>query len=208
MAWTGAATRIAKNQGVASRPDVQAIVDKANTDTAPLRNEVIGKQSVDLLREPTRLKESNMGNLVADAMRLKYAEAEAAITNSGGLRADVRGTPPSGTEAADEITRGEMFGVLPFGNQTVLLTMTGANLVTALTNGFSPVCNPLIATGRFPQVSGLKITFHCSGTTAVVDEILKDPQRMVLDGARIGAGCWTRSWPTGPPRSATTSSRR
>jgi 2',3'-cyclic-nucleotide 2'-phosphodiesterase (5'-nucleotidase family)/predicted AlkP superfamily phosphohydrolase/phosphomutase len=173
VAWAGAATRIAKNQGVASRPDVQAIVDKANTDTAPLRNRVIGTQSVDLLRDPTRLKESNMGNLVADAMRAKYPEAEAAITNSGGLRQDIRGTPPSAGEAVNEITYGEMFAVLPFGNQTVIETLTGAQLVTALTNGFSPVCNPLVATGRFPQVSGLKITFHCNGTTAVVDQILK-----------------------------------
>jgi 2',3'-cyclic-nucleotide 2'-phosphodiesterase (5'-nucleotidase family) len=166
---------VAKNQGVASRPDVQAIVDKANTDTAPLRNRVIGTQSVDLLRDPTRLNESNMGNLVADAMLAKYpAEAEAAITNSGGLRADIRGTPPSsGGEPVNSITYGEMFAVLPFGNQTVIETLTGAQLVTALTNGFSPVCNPQIATGRFPQVSGLKITFHCSGTTAVVDSILK-----------------------------------
>ena len=105
VAWTGAATRIAKNQGVASRPDVQAIVDKANADTAPLRNEVIGTQSVDLLRDPTRLKESNMGNLVADAMRAKYAEAEAAITNSGGLRARTSAARRRRrTEAADEIT--------------------------------------------------------------------------------------------------------
>jgi len=173
VAWTGAATRVAKNQGVASRPDVQAIVDKANADTLPLRSRVIGTQSVDLLRDPTRLKESNMGNLVADAMRAKYPEAEAAITNSGGLRQDIRGTPPSAGEAVNEITFGEMSAVLPFGNQTVLETLTGAQLVTALTNGFSPVCNPLIATGRFPQVSGLKITFHCNGTTAVVDSILK-----------------------------------
>ena len=114
-----------------------------------------------------------MGNLVADAMRAKYPEAEAAITNSGGLRQDIRGTPPSAGEAVNEITFGEMFAVLPFGNQTVLETLTGAQLVTALTNGFSPVCNPLVATGRFPQVSGLKITFHCNGTTAVVDSILK-----------------------------------
>jgi 2',3'-cyclic-nucleotide 2'-phosphodiesterase (5'-nucleotidase family)/predicted AlkP superfamily phosphohydrolase/phosphomutase len=173
VAWTGAATRVAKNQGVASRPDVQAIVDKANEDTAPRRNEVIGTQSVDLLRDPTRLNESNMGNLVADAMRARYPEAEAAITNSGGLRQDIRGTPPSAGEGPNQITFGEMFAVLPFGNQTVVETLTGAQLVTALTNGFSPVCNPQIATGRFPQVSGLKITFHCNGTTAVVDQILK-----------------------------------
>ena len=68
-----------------------------------------------------------------------------------------------------------MFAVLPFGNRTVIETLTGAQLTEALTNGFSPVCDPAIATGRFPQVSGLKLTFHCSGTTAVVDSIAKAP---------------------------------
>ena len=57
-----------------------------------------------------------------------------------------------------------MFAVLPFGNSTVILTLNGAQLWTAFLNGFSPVCNPAIATGRFPQVSGLKVTFHCDGT--------------------------------------------
>ena len=52
-----------------------------------LRNQVIGTQAIDILRDPTRLNESAMGNLVADAMRAKYPGVEAAITNSGGLRA-------------------------------------------------------------------------------------------------------------------------
>ena len=56
--------------------------------------------------------------------------------------------------------------MLPFGNRTVILTLTGAQLDEALLNGFSPVCDPLIATGRFPQVSGLKSDVHCNGTTA------------------------------------------
>ncbi len=53
-----------------------------------------------------------------------------------------------------------MFSVLPFGNRTVILTLTGAQLEQALLNGFSPVCNPAIATGRFPQVSGLQSHLH------------------------------------------------
>ena len=65
--------------------------------------------------------------------------------------------------------------MLPFGNRTVILTLTGAQLTEALVNGFSPVCNTAIATGRFPQVSGLKIDFHCDGTTAVVDGIALAP---------------------------------
>jgi 2',3'-cyclic-nucleotide 2'-phosphodiesterase (5'-nucleotidase family) len=110
-------------------------------------------------------------------MRLAYVDdgAEAAITNSGGLRADL---PFAGSEnggADGEITWGEMFAVLPFGNSTVVETLTGAQLVQAFTNGFSAVCNPAISTGRFPQVSGLVVRYHCNGTQAVVDSISKAP---------------------------------
>ena len=42
--WAGAATRVAKNLGVAPRADVKAIVDDANAQTAVLRNQVIGTQ--------------------------------------------------------------------------------------------------------------------------------------------------------------------
>jgi 2',3'-cyclic-nucleotide 2'-phosphodiesterase (5'-nucleotidase family) len=173
--WVGGATRIAKNIGVPKRPDVQAIVDDANAQTAILRNQVIGTQSIDILRDPTRLHESAMGNMVTDAMRLKYPGVEAAFTNSGGLRQDLRIVPPTATEQPGEITWGEMFAVLPFGNRTVILTLTGAQLEQAFLNGFSPFCNPAIATGRFPQISGLKATFSCNGTTPVVTGMWKTP---------------------------------
>jgi 2',3'-cyclic-nucleotide 2'-phosphodiesterase (5'-nucleotidase family) len=150
-------------------------VDDANARTAVLRNQVIGRQSIDIRRDPARLKESAMGNMVADAMREKYPGVEAAYTNSGGLRQDLLVTPPSAGEQPGEITWGEMFAVLPFGNRTTIFTLTGAQLQTAFVNGFSPVCNPQVNTGRFPQVSGLKATFHCSGTTAVVDGMWKTP---------------------------------
>jgi 2',3'-cyclic-nucleotide 2'-phosphodiesterase (5'-nucleotidase family) len=175
VAWVGATTRVAKNIGVAGRADVQAIVDQANAETAPLRNKVIGTQSADIRRDPARLSESAMGNLVADAMRLKYPGVDAAITNSGGLRQDILRTPPTAGEQPDEITWGEVFAVLPFGNRTVIETLTGAQLTEALLNGVSPVCNPAIATGRFPQVSGLKVDFHCNGTTPVIEGIWKAP---------------------------------
>jgi 2',3'-cyclic-nucleotide 2'-phosphodiesterase (5'-nucleotidase family) len=119
-----------------------------------------------------------MGNLVADAMRLKYVDrgAEAAITNSGGLRQDLLFNPvPPGTEAPGEITYGEVFAVLPFGNATVIETLTGAQLRTAMLNGFSAVCNSAIATGRFPQVSGIKLAYHCNGTSVVIDGMWKAP---------------------------------
>ena len=132
VAWAGGTTRVAKNLGVTPRADVKAIVDKANADTAGLRNEVIGRQTIDVLRDnPNRLKESAMGNLVADAMRAKYPGVEAAITNSGGLREDFLVARALGGEQPGEITWGEAFAVLPFGNFMVVETLTGAQLTAA-----------------------------------------------------------------------------
>jgi 2',3'-cyclic-nucleotide 2'-phosphodiesterase (5'-nucleotidase family)/predicted AlkP superfamily phosphohydrolase/phosphomutase len=186
--WAGAATRIAKNLGVAKRGDVQAIVDDANAQTAVLRNQVIGTQQFDIKRAPTRLYESAMGNMVTDAMRLKYPGVDAAYTNSGGLRADLNCTPPSAGEQPCEITWGEMFSVLPFGNRTVIETLTGGQLETAFLNGFTPFCDPNFTggTGRFPQVSGLKVTFSCNGTTPVVTGMWKTPQG--INGPAIPIG--------------------
>jgi 2',3'-cyclic-nucleotide 2'-phosphodiesterase (5'-nucleotidase family) len=184
--WAGAATRIAKNLGVTKRSDVQAIVDDANAQTAVLRNQVIGTQQFDIKRAPTRLFESAMGNMVADAMRLKYPGVDAAYTNSGGLRADLLSAPPTAGEQPGEITWGEMFAVLPFGNRTVIETLTGAQLEQAFLNGFSPFCNPAIATGRFPQISGLKVTFACNGTTPVVTGMWKTPQGISGPATPIG----------------------
>jgi 2',3'-cyclic-nucleotide 2'-phosphodiesterase (5'-nucleotidase family)/predicted AlkP superfamily pyrophosphatase or phosphodiesterase len=175
--WAGGATRIAKNLGVEARADVKAIVDDANAQTAVLRNQVIGTQLNDITRAPTRLFESEMGNMVTDAMRTKYTGVDAAFTNSGGLRQDLVFTPPSAGEAPGEITWGEVFAVLPFGNRTTILTLTGDQLRAAFINGFTPFCQPGFAggTGRFPQVSGLKVQFHCDGIVPVVDNMWKAP---------------------------------
>ena len=174
--WAGGATRIAKNLGVAARSDVRAIVDDANAQTAELRNQVIGTQAFDILRDPERHNESAMGNLVADAMRQKYPGVDMALTNSGGLRADLLCAPPSASEDICEVTWGEMFAVLPFGNRTVIETLTGAQLETALLNGVSPVCDVNIHSGRFPQVSGLVFNYDCNGLTPVITDMWLAPE--------------------------------
>ncbi len=173
--WAGGATRVAKGLGVAERADVAAIVNAANAQTAIERNRVIGTQQFDILRDPPRINESAMGNLVADALRARYPGVEAALVNSGSLRADLRAAPPSAGEQPGEITWGEVFAVLPFGNGTVVETLTGAQLVQAFLNGVSPHCDPLIATGRFPQVSGLVLSYTCVGTTPVINGVWKAP---------------------------------
>jgi 2',3'-cyclic-nucleotide 2'-phosphodiesterase (5'-nucleotidase family) len=186
--WVGTSTRVAKNLGVAQRADVKAIVDDANAQTAVLRNQVIGTQQFDIRRAPTRLFESAMGNMVADAMRLKYPGVDAAYTNSGGLRADLNCDPPSAGEQSCQITWGEMFSVLPFGNRTVIITLTGAQLEQAFLNGFAPACDPAFSggTGRFPQISGLKVTYTCNGTTPVVTGMWKTPQGISGPAIPIG----------------------
>jgi 2',3'-cyclic-nucleotide 2'-phosphodiesterase (5'-nucleotidase family) len=177
VVWAGGATRVAKTLGVAERADVKAIVADADAKTAVLRNKVIGTQLNDVTRAPTRLFESEMGNLVADSMRAKYPGVDAAYTNSGGLRQDLFFSPPSAGEAPGEITWGEVFAVLPFGNRSTILTLTGDQLRTAFLNGFTPVCQVGFpgGTGRFPQISGLKVQFHCNGIVPVVDAMWKAP---------------------------------
>jgi 2',3'-cyclic-nucleotide 2'-phosphodiesterase (5'-nucleotidase family) len=175
VAWAGGATRVAQNLGVGKRADVQAIVDEANAQTAVLRNQVIGTQAIDIKRAPDRLAESAMGNMVADAMRLKYPGVDAAYTNSGGLRIDLLITPPSAGEQPGEITWGEMFSVLPFSNRTAIITLTGAQLQTAFLNGFSPACSTAINSGRFPQISGLKVTYTCTAGVPVITEMSRAP---------------------------------
>ena len=53
-----------------------------------------------------------------------------------------------------------MFSVLPFGNRTVILTLTGAQLEQASLTVSPRYAIRRIATGRFPQISGLKVTYH------------------------------------------------
>ncbi|MGH2357390.1 MAG: 5'-nucleotidase C-terminal domain-containing protein, partial [Candidatus Limnocylindria bacterium] len=66
---------------------------------------------------------------------------------------------PAYTPPPYPITRGQTLTVLPFGNVVVTLDVNGAELKTMLENGVSlmPAAN-----GRFPQVSGLCVTYNIS----------------------------------------------
>ncbi|HKQ24694.1 MAG TPA: 5'-nucleotidase C-terminal domain-containing protein [Burkholderiales bacterium] len=137
----------------------------------------VGMQQFDIRRDPLRRAESAMGNMVADAMRQMYPGAEAAFTNSGGLRQDLLCAPTAG-EPPCTITHAELFSVLPFGNLGVILTLTGAQLEQAFLNGFSPICDASNLTGRFPQISGMRVTFTCNGLAPVVTGMWKTPNDM------------------------------
>lgn len=137
----------------------KAIVDKIDAEYG----EVFAKSEVDLNgdRDPgNRTEETNLGNLITDAMvwsvlkdegSIKVpAENVVAITNGGGIRAPI---------AKGDITKKDVNTVLPFGNTVALVYVTGAELLEALEA--STYCTPT-AVGGFPQVSGIAFTINTS----------------------------------------------
>jgi len=154
--------------GVTPDPTIQARIDALNAQLAPILSGTIGNATKFIPRADQcggstgRTCESLVGNVATDAMRTQYAPigVQFAITNSGGLRADL--TCPTTDNPSDfcpaytpppfPITRGQVLTVLPFGNVVATLTVNGAELKTMLENGVSRM--PAVD-GRFPQVSGL-----------------------------------------------------
>ena len=112
---------------------------------------VIGESATALVttRVAVRSGETAFGNLLADAMRAATG-SDIALANGGGIRGDT--IYPAGTK----LTRKLVLTELPFGNRTVKLRVTGAQVREALENGVSQVER---ASGRFPQVSGLAFAF-------------------------------------------------
>ncbi len=92
-----------------------------------------------------RRRECLTGNIVADALlNGVFEEAEAAIINSGALRASLR-------EGA--VTVGDVLDVLPFTNIPVLAHMPGHVLLAALEHSASRYVEGV---GAFLQISGLR----------------------------------------------------
>ncbi|WP_421726283.1 bifunctional metallophosphatase/5'-nucleotidase [Bauldia sp.] len=148
VSWHPAFT-IVDTANVEPDPEIAALV-KTYTDRLDeeLKVEIGSTETpLDSRRASVRTQETAIGNLITDAMR-QAVDADIAITNGGGIRADREYEP--GTK----LTRGDVLAELPFGNKTVKLEMTGAQIRAALENGFSGVET---VAGRFPQVSGLTI---------------------------------------------------
>ncbi len=91
--------------------------------------------------------EAAIGDLFADAVKAETG-ADIALLNGGGFRAN-HVYPPGTT-----ITRRDVLKELPFGNQTFVLEITGADLMAALEQAFAKADR---LTGAFPQVSGMTI---------------------------------------------------
>lgn len=154
--WGGDAILLSRY--ISPDPAISDLVAGLAEPLEALRTQPVGESAVFLVgdRRFCRVEECNLGNLITDAMRAETGAA-IAITNGGGIRADI----DEGT-----VTVGEVLEVLPFGNLVSTFDMAGADIVAALENGVSQIqLSPegLImregAAGRFPQVSGISFTF-------------------------------------------------
>jgi 2',3'-cyclic-nucleotide 2'-phosphodiesterase (5'-nucleotidase family) len=96
-----------------------------------------------------RQQEAAIGNLFADALRAHF-DAQVALINGGGFRGNRE--YPTGYG----FTRRDLLSEVPFGNAVTLLDLSGAELLQALENGLSEAEGE---SGRFPQVSGVRLTY-------------------------------------------------
>ena len=124
-------------------------------------------------RENVRVRETNLGNVVADAP-YEYGQTgfshktDLAVTNGGGLRETIAKDKP--------ITKGSVIAVLPFGNTISQIKVTGQNIADMFTKSLGSILQekdgktvldengqPLLEpSGGFLQVSGAKVYYDTS----------------------------------------------
>ncbi len=117
---------------------VAGIIKKYDDQIRGEFGRVVGETRVDLAKRPF---ESNLGNLVCDAMR-EAAGADAAIQNNGGIRTTI----PKG-----KITLEQAYMLLPFDNNLMTMELTGAQIIGLLEQNAK--------TEGMLQVSGLKVVY-------------------------------------------------
>lgn len=144
---------ILMDASIADDPAIAADVATFYAPVEQLATTVIGTSEVALDggNPASRVGETNLSNLICDAMLWKTqgAGAQICITNGGGIRASL---------AAGDVTIGNVLTVLPFGNTVATLGLTGANVIAALENGVSQYTT-VAPPGRFAQVGGMRYSF-------------------------------------------------
>lgn len=124
-------------------------------------NQIIGYTNVPLVRRNTI--DNMMGTFVNDAIYNQLNsdtetlnDADMVFNNSGGLRADITGTYPL------TLTYGALFTVLPFGNQTIVGDMTGAQIYDLLNQSATLFKGTL-------QVAGIRFAYYSYGSPTTFD---------------------------------------
>eukprot|EP00195_Chlamydomonas_chlamydogama_P011081 CAMPEP_0202890906 /NCGR_PEP_ID=MMETSP1392-20130828/1158_1 /ASSEMBLY_ACC=CAM_ASM_000868 /TAXON_ID=225041 /ORGANISM="Chlamydomonas chlamydogama, Strain SAG 11-48b" /LENGTH=613 /DNA_ID=CAMNT_0049574557 /DNA_START=90 /DNA_END=1931 /DNA_ORIENTATION=- len=143
-------------------PVVERLITQWSPSVDIYQKTILGSTKVTLDVANVRRAETRAGNVACDA-QLWYIKTETAIEqqfgpvnicllNGGGVRAPVE---------AGNITAGQVYNMIPFGNVISVLGVTGQYLLDALENGVSRVTSTS-GTGRFPVVSGLKFVYNAT----------------------------------------------
>lgn len=139
-------------------PAAGAVIDEWEARLGKELELPVGRTSVPLDGRNTRVRsmETNLGNLLADAIRADVG-AEVALVNGGGIRSDKIYQPGS-------LSRRNLLEMHPFGNVVCKIGIPGRVLLEALNAGVSGLPT---ASGRFPQVSGLTYRVDLSAPTGM-----------------------------------------
>ena len=124
-----------------------------------------------------RNAETGLGNLVADAMRFA-GKTDIAIQNGGGIRTNIA-TPGN-------LSVGDTFNVLPFTNLVKRAPeMNATQLKDLLEHGYGDTSPTGRANGRFPQISGMQVTYDSRNPARTTAGTGSRIQRVVLDDGTV-----------------------
>ena len=159
-------------------PEVKALVDRYATAVAPIANRVIGHLTATAKKNDEE-SEGPAADLIADSMLAAtrapdMGGAQLALVNSTGVRVDLPG---------GDVKYKDAFAMMPFGNNLVVMTLTGSQLKAALEQQYAI---PLRPNATRPSVLA-----PSAGFTYAVD--MKKPEGsrvldMRLDGRPVEAG--------------------
>jgi 5'-nucleotidase / UDP-sugar diphosphatase len=140
------------DQNIEADPVCVAKLEEYQKPIKQMLSTILGKTQVTLDgdRGHVRSEETNLGNMVADAIlnKTRPLGVTIAIVNGGAIRNSV----PSG-----DFSLGQVLEIMPYGNYVMVIELSGRQIVSALENGVSQVEQ---AAGRFPQVAGMRYIWN------------------------------------------------
>ena len=185
--------------GRTPQADVQALVDRYDALSAPLRRTPVGRISQRHHARPgrRRLGENAAGNLIADAQLADTDDADrgaaaGALMNPGGVRSDFV-FAQSGTEGNGVVTYEEAFTVQPFNNIVATQTFTGAQVLDVLKDQW---CGTNTSQTVLLPSSSIHYTFSKSVAASILGKPCAGAANPV-SGVTIGGAALIRPRPTG-----------